>query len=191
MAYAQYASGYFEGGAARNIDCGFWPDYVRIVNVSDRDHLYEAHTVPIIEFDTGSTTHREEIGAGDFIRAADSGWSGVVREVVITAGAFSTDNATGYLILEPGSLEGAANIADNDVIHIARQKGGAYTATDVMVDDADGQMETTFITQTTVAAPGNDEEITYYAGFRGFSVQSAVGGANDLMYWQAFGHGAG
>lgn len=186
---AQYASGYIEGGAARNVECGFWPEYVRVLNVTDQDTIYEGHLTPIIEFDGGGGTGLE-ILPGDNIRASDAGWSAVVQEVVLMNGSWSGGNAEGYLILVPGSVVNASAIADNDNIAVSRQKGGAYSGNYATVDDADGLAEAGITVATTVAALDGFILYTSATASRGFTTPS-LGANNELLFWQAFGPGVG
>ena len=187
---AQYASGYVEGGAARNIECGFYPDFVQVINMTDLDNSWQANLTPIIHFDDGGTANLPAIEPGDHIRAADQGWSATVRDVYIHTGSWSGNSAEGWLFLDPGSVENPGNVADNDVIHVAKQKGGPYTATNAMVDDTDGLLEPGYNIQATPA--GTDGFILYTSdtNSRGFTVPS-LGADNELLYWQAFGPGTG
>lgn len=187
----QVADGYIEGGTAQNIELGFHPRYVRILNLTEATEVYyDASLYDVLRFDDGDN---EEILPGYTVQASDGGWSGVVAEVILTDGSWGS-GAAGYLVLEPGSLTGASNLADNDVIRVAKQKGETPSGDWGDLNTATNYRRT-FDTDTEVgfiAANG----ITPYDGTSGgngagFSIGTGIGSANDLLYYIAFGGGAG
>ena len=67
-----------------------------------------------IPFDSRGTI---EIKPGMRIDAADDGWRGIVKQVVVHTGTREGGNAAGWIVFENDTLVGAANIADNDAIY--------------------------------------------------------------------------
>ena len=179
----QIADGYFEGGTAATIAVGFDPRYVQLVNLTAATEvIYGMVADDILRFDGGGT---DEIVGGYYIRASDGGWSARVKEVILTSGSWSGGDAAGYLILEAGSLEGETSLADNDTIRVATNKGetpsGDWGTLNTGTNygrayDLDG--EVAFITTISPAE-------------KGFSVTTGLGTASDLIYYVAFGSGAG
>ena len=188
----QVADGYIEGGTAQNIELGFHPRYVRILNLTEGTEVYyDASLYDVLRFDGGGT---EEIEAGYTIQAADDGWSAVVAEVVLISGTWAGGDAAGYLVLEPGSLTGAGNLADNDNIKVATQKGGDPSGNWATLNTATNYRRT-FDTDTEVGFIASND-ITPYDGTAagngvGFSIGTGIGSADDLLYYIAFGGGAG
>ena len=176
----QYKYGYIRGNLAQNIEVGFVPSKVRLVNMSARDDIFEAVLDRIIEFNTLTV----EIKAGYRVRASDGGWDGIVSQVVKTA------NATGFLIMEPG-MTGVANVANDDDIHATEHVDVVPTVKHAEVDNGNGGpvVDGSYIITGAVAA-SNDTIVAYLgtAGDKsqGFSVTTTVGAAGDLYFWEAW-----
>ena len=179
----QIADGYFEGGTAATIAVGFDPRYVQLVNLTaSTEVIYGMVADDILRFDGGGTG---EIVGGYYIMATDGGWSARVKEVILTGGSWSGGNAAGYLILEAGSLTGEANVTNDDNISVATNKGEAPSGNWGTINTAtnygrgyDLDADVAFITSISPAD-------------KGFRVTASFGAASDLIYYVAFGSGAG
>ena len=186
----RYNDGVFTGtGAAQNIELGFIPSWVRILNGTDKDALYEGPVMQAVAFDSGSI----EIKAGDSIDArtsssnAGKAWDGVVKQVVVTGGTWAGGDAAGFLILEP---EGNRTIADNNEIRIRPQDGvdGSANAADV---SAAGYARFGMTLATTVAAEVAGTQIVPYVGAEGskamgFSIGTTIGSTGEVLIYQAW-----
>ena len=182
----RYNDGFIVGnGAARNIELGFVPSRVKITNLSGRA-TYEASLAEVIGFDSGSS----EIKAGMRLDAADEGWRGTVRQVILASGSWDGGNAAGWIVFEAGTLEGRANIADNDTIYSSDQADLAGS-TDVATVNGAGLLA------QGVGRPGDGNavsasaEITPYYGThasmaKGFSIAAAISVDNNLLQYQAW-----
>jgi hypothetical protein len=86
-------------GAAQNVEIGFIPDYVRIVNVTDGDIDTEAflglfQTVP---FTSGGVT---EITAGQVITGATSGATARVIQILPYSGSWAAGDIAGFFVVD-------------------------------------------------------------------------------------------
>lgn len=197
-----YSSGFLTGtGAAQTVELGFVPDYVRVVNLTDADMIFEGPVYEVVAFDTGDSAS-DVIRAGDVIHAEDNGWLGVVKQVLVHTGAWGGNTAaSGWIVFEPGSLVGADNIADDDPIHVAPQKG-ATGATEFAKVSAAGLVTTTMQLDPTNSTDANkmdpagaNEHIQAYYGTSGadqsgFTLQSSISEDNKLLFYQAWGEGS-
>lgn len=188
----RYNDGFIIGtGAARNIELGFVPSWVRIVNLTDADKVYEGPIAEAIAFDDGGTA---EITAGMRIDAADDGWRGIVGQVLLASGSWEGGDAAGWIVFEPGTLEGAANIGNNDVIHASDQADvkGPATDTDVAAAGLVAVGVEHDPTNTTDGSKMDPESgLTAYYGShasaaRGFSISAAISEDGKLLGYQAW-----
>lgn len=183
-----YSSGFLVAtGAEQNVSLGWIPDKVKITNLTDRDHIYEAPVARIIRFDGGGN---EEIKAGYTIEASDKGWKATVRQVLRAAGSWAGGDASGFLVLDADSLTGAANIANNDTIRVARTSD-ATPAGDWATVNGAGLMPLSLDTSAAVAAAAATAQVRPYLGTpaasaRGFSVGSTIGAAGELLFYEAW-----
>ena len=195
-----YASGLLVGtGAAINVSLGWVPDYVKVINLTDADMIFEGPLADVINFDSGGTL---ELMKGDEIYASDGGWSGTIQEVLVRSGTWAGGDAAGWLVLEPGSLEGGANIANNDVIYRRPQQGGTDATNRATVASANRvtvtmQLDPTNGTDGNKMDPaGSNEHILPYHGTSagagaGFTLQSSISENDKLLSYQAWICGAG
>lgn len=177
--------------AAINVECGFYPDYVKILNRTDAE-VEEASLQDALAFDGGGGTGLE-IKPGDIIRGATGGWEAVVEEVVLASGTWPGGNAAGLLMLVKGSRT-SGTITDNENIGVSRQKG--LTPSGNYASVATGLLTGTLNIDDAVAAAAANAGITLYTGTsgdksRGFTIGSALGGTGKRLFWQAWARGVG
>lgn len=192
MSGTQYASGYIEAGTAQNVICGFRPSSVVLTDLTDRAIVWKASLDRILEFDSGgSATQDRELKAGYRIDAS-AGWSATISQVVLTGGSWAGSNATGFLVLVPGSLVGGGNVADGNTVRSSGETidvapFGNWASLD---NGAGGPLLGTTVEMKTTFA--GTSEITPYDGTEGgfgvgFSIVAGVGTAADLLKWEAWG----
>ena len=182
----RYNDGFIVGtGAARNIELGFVPSSVKIINISGRA-TFEATLAQVIAFDSGSV----EIKAGMRIDAADEGWRGVVAEVILASGSWAGGDAAGWIVFEPGTLVGSANIANNDGI-FASDQADLAGRTNVADVSAAGLVAVGVERPVGGGAVVANAEITPYLGTegsaaKGFTIAAGIAADNDLVRYQAW-----
>lgn len=104
MNTGQVAVGMVRGtGSAINVELGWIPDWVRIVNLTDGDDIWENWLGKVATFTSGGTN---EIKAGDTLVGNTSGASGIVRQVIVDTGTWAAGDAAGWIIYQPASLSG-------------------------------------------------------------------------------------
>ncbi len=96
--------GYIHGtGAAINVELGFVPDYVRILNWTDGDLVTEGTLYEVVAFTSGSL----EIVAGDKITGlTNTGVYGTVGQVILDSGSWAGGDAAGWLIFNRTAITG-------------------------------------------------------------------------------------
>jgi len=170
--------GYIHGtGAALNIEIGFIPDKVTIVNVTDGDLITVGLMHERVAFTSGSVA----IKAGDTITGlTNTGVSGVVDQVILDSGSWAGGDAAGWLIFKADRIVGTfgsenAEINDsgtNDLTVAAETETGVAIAAAV------------------ASATGNAAVIAYHgdadSGYaKGFTVGSTVSEDGKLLHYEA------
>lgn len=190
----RYNDGFFIGtGAALNIALGFVPSWVRLINVEDADRIFEGPVAQVVAFDNNGTVDSaaREIKAGMRIDAGDDGWRGIVKQVIVESGAWASGNAAGFLVIEGGTLEGAANLGDNDEIHASEQVDLKGAATGFNL--AGAGLQSVGIT----VLPHASDQINAFSGItpyygseaskaQGFTVNATVSESDKLIAYQAW-----
>lgn len=175
------------GGAAANVECGFVPDFVRVVNVTDGtviNHGYPGSQ--LLGFDSGST----EIKVRDKLVGATSSAKAIVKQVILTSGSWAGGDAAGYLEVDPTTVSGTW--ADNEEI-------------DVWLGDTDKfafkDADNVATVNGTLITPGNDIDtevaadagITAYGGSdasapKGFTLAAGIMVSAKLIRWDAMSY---
>ena len=111
-----YASRFVVGtGTALHVELGFIPDYVRVVNLSDRDIITEGSLDPVIHFNSGGD---DELLAGMLIVQSDAlGTWAQIKQVLVYSGTWAGGNAAGFLVLEPGV--GNGTFGNSKILRVA------------------------------------------------------------------------
>ena len=170
-------------GAAINVECGFVPDYVRVVNLTDGDLVTELyHGVPIL-FDSGST----EIKPDMEITGGTSGATARVKEVVLTSGTWAGGDAAGALLLHDETVAGT--FSNDEIIKLVDDRGYNRTTDAATVNGTIGTsgiaIAAAVATVTTAAT-----RVTAYAGTAagysaGFTIGSTVSESGKVLRWVA------
>lgn len=169
-------TGYLVGnGAAQNIELGFVPDYVKVINVTDGDKIHEAFigAHQVVPFSSGGTT---EIVEGNVIIGATSGARATVREVLEYSGTWAGGDAAGFLVVEMISgTFGSENV---------------YVGTGTNDATVTANVTHTIDIDTEVASATGNAAITPYAGAagsnaKGFTIGSTIAEEAKLLRYIA------
>lgn len=163
-------------GAALNIECGFIPEFVIVINHTDGDVFnFAMPKYRPMAFTSGGTS---EIKAGHTIVGATSGAKAKVLQVLADTGTWAGGDAAGSLILDADTVVGTFT---SEAIYIEGESG---------LDDATGAAIGTVgvDSDTEIAA---DTGITPYVGAagtnsKGFTLATAVSEDAKLLSWIAF-----
>ena len=171
-------TGFIKGtGADKNVSIGFIPDYVKIVNLTDGDKVWENWLHKVVVFSSGGTT---EIKAGDTIKGATSLATGVVRQVILDTGSWAGGDAAGWFIFEPDGITGTYQT------EAAYINGGSTDYATIAVQDNDGIDIDTEVAGTTT----DDTNISHYAGAttasKGFKIGATISEDAKLLGYIAY-----
>lgn len=163
-------------GAALNIECGFVPELVLLINHTDGTVFnFAMPKFRPMAFTSGGAS---EIKAGHTIVGATSGAKARVHQVLTDTGTWAGGDAAGSLILEADTVVGTFT---SEAIYIEGESG---------LDDATGAAIGTIgvDSDTEIAA---DTGITPYLGSaasaaKGFTLATAVSTDAKLFAWVAF-----
>lgn len=168
-------------GAAQNIELGWIPDYVRVINVTDGDLITEGYLGggnQVVPFSGGGTT---EVAVGDTITGATSGAKATILKVLEYSGTWAGGDAAGFFVV--------------DVISGTFQSENVYVSSDSTsgTDDATVTANVTHSVSVGAAAAtaSGNAAITRYAGSagsnsKGFTIGSTVAEEAKLLYYVAF-----
>lgn len=172
-------------GAALNVELGWIPDFVMVVNLTDGDDIWANFLGPVTAFTSGGTT---EIKKGDEIVGLTSGATAKVREVILDSGSWAGGDAAGWLILDVETIVGTF------VGEGAGVNGGTTDfATLSAVHDEDGIDIDDAVAPTTTAAT----QLTSYKGdasngyAKGFTIGSTVSENAKLIGYLAIKNSPG
>lgn len=188
MSQSQTKVGYHRGtGAAINVELGWIPDHVRVVNLTDGDAIHENFLHKVGAFTSGSV----EIEAGDRIKGVTSGALGNVKQVILDSGSWAGGDAAGWLVLEH---EDQVGTFQNEAIGSVAKDGDTPSdeATLTAAFDQDGVTVTTAAAATTTAATN----ISAYVGSdasasKGFTIGATIAEDGKLLGYVATRSGPG
>lgn len=179
----QVATGFLRGtGAALNVPLGWVPDYVKVVNLTDGNKIYENALKKVIAFTSGGT---DEIKAGDKLHGNTSDATADIEQVIIDSGTWAGGDAAGWLVIDPLSLSG--NFQNETAYREGVDSDGDDKVTLTAAEDQDGIDIDTEVAATTTAATN----IYAYAGVagttpKGFTLGATVSTNAKLLYFIAF-----
>jgi len=177
----QFQCGYTVGNAAAiNIELGWIPDWVRVVNLTDADKDTEAFLGGgryVIPFSSGGTT---EIEVGDTIWGVTSNATAQVLQVLLYSGTWAAGDAAGFLVVDDvdGTFDSEA------VNNVSDASAADYATVTVNVNHY-------WSTDTEVAAETTTSRLTQYVGVqaenaKGFTIGAVVAEEAKLLAWFAF-----
>jgi hypothetical protein len=170
-----YGGAFYGTGAAINIECGFVPDRVTIMNDTDGDVLLWAFpSIKKMAFSSGGTS---EIKAGHTIVGATSGATAKVKQVLTDTGSWAGGDAAGSLILVAETVVGTFA---SESIYIQGESG---------TDDATGAAITN-VSVNIGAAVADDVDVSAYVGSagsnaKGFTVATSESEDAKLFVYEA------
>lgn len=168
------AVGFIHGtGADQNVSIGWVPDYVKVVNLSDGDKVYENWLGKVMVFTSGGTT---EIKSGDTIRGlTTTGATAKIRQVILDSGSWAAGTAAGWFIINAADLVGTFTSENAEV-----NESGSNDVT-VALPDEDGIDIDTEVAATTT----DDTTISSYVGSTsaapGFKIGATVSEDGKLL----------
>lgn len=184
MDSGQVATGFLRGtGAAINVELGWIPDFVKIINLTDGDITYENALKKVIAFTSGGT---DEIKAGDKLHGNTSDATGIIDQVILDSGTWAGGDAAGWFILRPGTHSGtfqAAETAYREGVDADTTDGCTLTA----AADQDGVTTAAAVAATTTAATNVSEYVgASGSNAKGFTVGATISEDAKLLYYFAF-----
>ena len=164
-------------GAALNVELGWVPDFVMMVNLTDGTPIHMNFLGKVAAFTSGGLA--TAVGGSKVIKPGDkitglttTGAFATIREVIIDSGTFAGGDAAGWLVFNAGDITGTFT-GENGEINDSGGNDITLTAT----EDEDGVDIDTEVTATTTAATS----IQSYAGdadngyAKGFTVGATMG----------------
>lgn len=178
-------TGYTVGnGAAINIELGWIPNWVKVVNLTDGDLITEGFLGrKIIPFSSGGTT---EITAGTRIKGATSEATAIVSEVLLYSGTWAGGDAAGFFVIEEGDITGT--FGSENVYKDDDTTSGTNDAT------VTAAVEMNVATAAAVAGATGNSALSSYVGVagtnaKGFTIGSTVAEEAKLLGWVAVRNG--
>lgn len=171
-------TGYLRGtGAAINVELGWIPDKVTIINETDGDKVWVNTLKKKMVFSSGSTAPV----AGDKLTGQTSGATGTVLEVLLDTGSWAGADAAGWIILDPSTISGTFQ---SEAVEV-NDSGTGDDLTGAAIDQ-DGIDIDTEVAATTTAATN----IIAYVGSSGanalgFTVGSTISEDAKLLSYEA------
>ena len=177
MNTGQVATGFLRGtGAAINVELGWIPDWVRIINLTDGDDIWENFLAKVIAFTGGGT---DEIKAGDKIHGNTSDATATVMQVILDTGSWAGGDAAGWLILEPGTHEGTFQ---SETAYREGVDADGDDKLSVAAADQDGVDIDTEVAGTTTAATNVAEYVgSSGSNAKGFTVGATISEDGKLL----------
>lgn len=172
----QVVTGYIHGtGSAENVELGWIPDYVRIVNLTDGDKVHENWLGKVIAFTSGGTT---EIKAGDSIVGRTSGATAKIRQVILDSGSWAGGDAAGWFIVSAEDLSSTAWQAEGADLNGVDADAVTISA----AADQDGIDIDTEVAATTTAATNVKAYVgSSGANAKGFTVGATISEDGKLL----------
>jgi hypothetical protein len=166
-------------GAAINIECGFIPDLVHVLNATDGDLITCAFANDmVIPFSSGGTT---EIAVGGTITGATSGATAVISQVLLYSGTWAGGDAAGFFVAKRQNITGTFGSENVDV------------GTDTNQATVTVQVAHSFSISGDVASATGNDAVSAYVGStsnsEGFTIGSSVAEEAKLLRWAAWRDG--
>jgi hypothetical protein len=163
-------------GSALNVQLGWIPDRVEIINATDGDVLNIGFpAIVTMAFTSGGTN---EIKAGHTIVGATSGARGRVRQVLADTGTWAGGDAAGTLILDADTVTGT--FASESVYYVGSSSLNDATGAAIGTPGVDSDTEL-----------ASDTGVSAYLGTdagnsKGFTLASGISEDAKLLIWSAW-----
>ena len=184
MDSSQVATGFIRGtGAAINVELGWIPDFVQIINLTDGDKIHMNALPTVVAFTSGGVN---EIKGGDKLHGNTSDATATIRQVILDSGTWAGGDAAGWFILDPttqvDNFDAAETAYREDV-----DSDGDDVVTLTAAEDQDGVDIDTEVGATTTA----NTNISAYIGSResnakGFTIGLTIAEDAKLLFYVAF-----
>lgn len=178
----QITTGFLRGtGAAVNVELGWVPDFVMVVNLTDGDKVHMNAIKQVIAFTSGGT---DEIKAGDKLHGNTSDATATIDQVIVDSGTWAGGDAAGWLIIDRTTL--VSNFQGETAYREDIDSDGDDKVTLSAAEDQDG-----IDIDTEVAATTTDATNCYaYSGSaasnaKGFTVGATVSVNAKLLFYVA------
>lgn len=178
-----YWNGFLRGtGADLNVPIGWIPDYVKVVNMTDGDKIFENELFWVVAFTSGGT---DEIKAGDKLHGNTGDATAIIHQVIIDSGTWAAGDAAGWFVLSHDTLAG--DFESETAYRENVDSDGDDKVTLSAAQDNDGIDIDTEVTATTT----DDTTITPYVGSqatnaKGFKIGATVSEDGKLLFVQAW-----
>jgi len=179
----QYAGMFIRGtGAAVNVELGWVPDFVEVINVTDGDKIYMNAIPQVIAFTSGGT---DEIKAGDKLHGNTSDATATIKQVIVDSGTWAGGDAAGWVIIDRTTL--VSNFQGETAYREGTDSDGDDKVTLSAAEDQDGVDIDTEVTATTTDATN----CYAYSGSAasnalGFTIGSTVSEDGKLLWVNAY-----
>jgi len=182
MNTGQVSTGFLRGtGAAINVELGWIPDYVQMIDLTNGDVMYLNALKKVIAFTGGGT---DEIKAGDKIHGNTSDATAIVDEVILDTGTWAGGDAAGWLILRPATVSGTFEAETGYREDVDSDGDDKLT---LAAADQDGVTIAAAVAGTTSLATNVSEYVgAAGANAKGFTVGSTVSVDAALLHYVAF-----
>ncbi|MDO8534618.1 MAG: hypothetical protein Q7S17_07755 [Xanthobacteraceae bacterium] len=183
---AEIRTGFMVGNAAaQNVLLGFVPDYVMVVDQTDRAKITEWARGQHMVFTSGGT---KVIAAGDTIKGATSGATTKVGLVMLTSGSWAGGDAAGTIFFDKADKVGTF---ETENIYVSSDSTAGTNDATIVVD-----VEYCWSTDTEVAGETTDAMITAYVGTtggnpKGFTIGSTISTSDKTLFYMAIRGGQG
>ncbi len=123
-------------GADINVEIGFVPEYVRILNLTDGTELTEAFLDQAIPFTSASAT---TLRAGVWLKMLSTSTTIAtirVKKVILEAGTLAGADATGWIIVTPGDISGTITAGETAQVYESNPFDAAAGTNDITLTTA-------------------------------------------------------
>lgn len=168
-------------GAAQNVELGWIPDRVEVINVTDSDKWTIAFPNDwVIPFTSGGTT---EVEVGDTIKGATSLATAVIKQILVYSGTWAGGDAAGFFI---AGRDGVSGTFTTESVYVSSDTTSG-------ADDASVTVNVThsISSDTEIAAETGNAAISAYVGVaatnsKGFTIGSTISEEAKLLRWTAW-----
>ncbi len=183
MNTGQYAGGFIRGtGAAVNVELGWVPDFVEVINLTDGDKIHMNALKQVIAFTSGGT---DEIKAGDKLHGNTSDATATIDQVIVDSGTWTGGDAAGWLIIDRTTL--VSNFENETAYREDVDSDGDNKVTLTAAEDQDGvdidsEVAATTTDATNCYAYGGSEA----SNARGFTIGATISEDAKLLWFNAY-----
>jgi hypothetical protein len=178
----QVACGFHRGtGAAVNVELGWVPDFVMVINLTDGDKIHMNALSKVIAFTSGGT---DEIAAGDVLHGNTSDATATIKQVILDSGSWVGGDAAGWFVLDPVTL--GTSFSGETAYRDGVDADGTDGVTLSAAEDQDGVDIDTEVAGTTTDATNVIEYLgSSGSASKGFTIGATIAEDAKLLYYVA------